>query len=58
MSALQLSDIAKDIELAARESANNNTPDLWDNSEMTEKTRSITSVFEKTKDHLLQSHAH
>lgn len=57
MGALYLSDVAKDIELAAREAANNNAPDLWTTSAMVEKIKSINSIFEKTRDHLLQTRA-
>lgn len=54
MGALRLSDIAKDLELAAREAANANHEGAF-SADIMANIQSITSVFKETRDVLLKS---
>ena len=47
MGAMLLSDVARDIELAAKESANAN--DEWINQKILDDIRRMSSVFEETR---------
>jgi len=55
MGALQLSDIARDIELSAKEAANGNAPAPWDSSSpVLDNVRTMSIIFEETRDSLLR----
>lgn len=53
MGALCLSDIAKDIEHAARDASNNNDSKLWVEGAIIRDIREMTHVFEQTRESLM-----
>ena len=55
MGAICLSEIAREIEFTARDSANTNATPLWNDPAMTKRIETIHDVFEKTREQLLRS---
>lgn len=58
MGAMQLAEVARDIEASARDAANANQENIWDDSDMIRNIKTIAGLFEKTKDQLLQGRRH